>query len=238
MNYYFQVNLGDILKQNCLNMLNPEMCALLRNFQENNCHCYVKNSFRQFTPKLYWTEGVRDISTNFKCDEFLFMTNKSMMQGTSKRVCLVHLPTLFKALSCCEAFLQGLETRMSFNLCWWTKKEDVDVDTDFEWIKSIGDMLKRRIRRHYVNTWHDSIFLETDFVRRLFRLHEDFVIVLDDRTFQHEQLGLNLCLKERVRRQPDLGTLTSFTSYEPYIHYDRFFCIRTFLQSLTGTLFL
>ena len=29
----------------------------------------------------------------------------------------------------------------------WAKKEDVEHDTLSEWIKSIGDVLKRRIRR-------------------------------------------------------------------------------------------
>ena len=42
------------------------------------------------------------------------------------------------------------------------KKEDVQVDTLSEWIKSIADVLKRRIRRlkHSVNTRHESIFCD------------------------------------------------------------------------------
>ena len=41
----------------------------------------------------------------------------------------------------------------------WTRKEDVEVDTLSEWIKSIANVLKRRIRRlkHSVNTRHESI---------------------------------------------------------------------------------
>ena len=59
------------------------------------------------------------------------------------------------------------------------KKEDVEVDTLSEWIKSIADVLKRRIRRpkHSVNTRHESIFSDHDVVRVLARLHENFVIV-------------------------------------------------------------
>ena len=60
----------------------------------------------------------------------------------------------------------------------WAKKEDVELDTLSEWIKSIGDVLKRRIRRlkHSVNTRHESIFSDPDVVSELSCLHESFVI--------------------------------------------------------------
>ena len=40
------------------------------------------------------------------------------------------------------------------------QKEDVEVATFLEWIKSIADVLKRSIRRlkHPVNTRHESIY--------------------------------------------------------------------------------
>ena len=46
----------------------------------------------------------------------------------------------------------------------WQKKEDVEVDTLSKWIKSIADVVKRRIRRleHSVNTRHESIFRDPD----------------------------------------------------------------------------
>ena len=49
----------------------------------------------------------------------------------------------------------------------WAKKEDVEVDTLSEWIKSIANVLKRRIWRlkHSVNTRHESIFSDPDVVR-------------------------------------------------------------------------
>ena len=55
----------------------------------------------------------------------------------------------------------------------WTKKENVEVDTLSEWIKSIANILKRRIRqlKHSVNTRHESIFSDPDVVRELSRLH-------------------------------------------------------------------
>ena len=48
-----------------------------------------------------------------------------------------------------------------------------------ERIKLISGVLKRKIRRlkHYVNTWHESIFSDPDFVRELSRLQENFAIV-------------------------------------------------------------
>ena len=65
----------------------------------------------------------------------------------------------------------------------WAKKEDVELDTLSEWIKSIGDVVKRRIRRlkHSVNTRYESIFRDPDVVHELSRLHENFVIVPADK---------------------------------------------------------
>ena len=90
----------------------------------------------------------------------------------------------------------------------WAKKEDVELDTLSEFIKSIGDVLKRRIRRlkHSVNTRHESIFGDPDVVSELSRLHENFVIVPADKASNNytfvckryyvdtliEELGLHL----------------------------------------------
>ena len=65
----------------------------------------------------------------------------------------------------------------------WAKKEDVELDTLSEWIKSIGDVVKRRIRRlkHSVNTRSECIFRDPDVVHELSRLHENFVIFPADK---------------------------------------------------------
>ena len=65
----------------------------------------------------------------------------------------------------------------------WAKKEDVEVDTLPEWVKSITRVLKRRIRRlkRSVNTRHESIFCDPEVVRELFLPHENFVIVPADK---------------------------------------------------------
>ena len=65
----------------------------------------------------------------------------------------------------------------------WAKKEDVELDTLSEWIKSVGEVVKRRIRRlkHSVNTRSESIFRDPDVIRELSRLHENFVIVPADK---------------------------------------------------------
>ena len=58
----------------------------------------------------------------------------------------------------------------------WAKREDVQLDTLSEWIKSIGHVLqcKRSIRRlkHTINTRHASILSDPDVVTELSRLHE------------------------------------------------------------------
>ena len=65
----------------------------------------------------------------------------------------------------------------------WAKKEDVEVDTLSEWVKSIADVLKRTIRRlkRSFNTRHEFIFCDPKVVRELSRLHENFVIVPADK---------------------------------------------------------
>ena len=89
----------------------------------------------------------------------------------------------------------------------WAKKEDVELDTLSEWIKSIGEVVKCRIRRlkHSVNTRSESIFRDPDVVRELSRLYENFVIVPADKASNNytfvckrhyvdiliEELGLN-----------------------------------------------
>ena len=107
----------------------------------------------------------------------------------------------------------------------WAKKE---LDTLFEWIKSTGDVLKRRIRRlkHSVNTRHESIFSDPDVVTELFRLHENFVIVPADKasnnyTFVCKRYYVDILIEE-------LGL-------KPYIQSYRFFCIRGFRQPLIGS---
>ena len=65
----------------------------------------------------------------------------------------------------------------------WAKKEDVKVDTLYEWIKSIGDELQHIIRRlkYSVNIRHVFIFSDADVVTELSHLHENFVIVSADK---------------------------------------------------------
>ena len=75
-------------------------------------------------------------------------------------------------------------TLVHITYAWqWAKKEDVELDTLSEWIKSIGEVVKRRIRRlkHSVNTRSESIFRDPDVVLELSRLHENFVIVPADK---------------------------------------------------------
>ena len=65
----------------------------------------------------------------------------------------------------------------------WAKKEDVELEPLSEWNKSIGNVLKRRIRRlkHSVSTRNESILSDPDVVKELSRLHENFVIVSADK---------------------------------------------------------
>ena len=85
----------------------------------------------------------------------------------------------------------------------WAKKEDVEHDTLSEWIKSIGEVVKRRIRRlkHFVNTRYESIFRDPDVVRELSRPQENSVIVPADKassnyTFVCKRHCVDILIKE------------------------------------------
>ena len=99
----------------------------------------------------------------------------------------------------------------------WAKKEDFEVDTLSEWIKSIANVLKRRIRRlkHSVKTRHGSIFSDPDVVRELSRLHENFVIVPADKesnnyTFVCKDITSASC-QRNLDLTHSLGTLHSIS---------------------------
>ena len=85
----------------------------------------------------------------------------------------------------------------------WAKKEDVGLDILSKWIKSIGDVVKRRIRRlkHSVNTRSESIYRDPDVGHELSRLHENFVIVPADNasnkyTFVCKKYYVHILIKE------------------------------------------
>ena len=88
----------------------------------------------------------------------------------------------------------------------WTKKEDVEVDTLSEWVKSIADVLKHRIQRlkGSVNTRHESIFCDPEVVRELSSLHENVCHSSCRLSF----LQLHICLQEVLRQHLDRGTWT------------------------------
>ena len=118
----------------------------------------------------------------------------------------------------------------------WAKKEDVEVDTLSELVKSIADLLKRRIRRlkRSVNIRHESIFCDPEVVRELSRLHENFVIVPADKASNNY---IFVCKKYYVSIViEELGLI--LVSWEPYIQSYKFFCIRSAGQPQIGSHFL
>ena len=102
----------------------------------------------------------------------------------------------------------------------WAKKEDVELDILSEWIKSIDEVVKRRIRQleHSVNTRSESIFRDPDVAREHSRLRENFVIVPADKASNNytfdckrhyvdiliEQLGLNSLLGNPTYKLTDI----------------------------------
>ena len=117
----------------------------------------------------------------------------------------------------------------------WVKKEDVEVDTLSEWIKSIAGVLKRRIQqlKHSVNTGHESILSDPDVVRELSRLHENFVIVTADKAFSNYTFVCKRHYVSILSRNLDLthslGSLHTIS---------RIFCIRSARQQQIGPYFI
>ena len=123
----------------------------------------------------------------------------------------------------------------------WVKKEDFEVDTLSEWIKSIADVLKRRIQRlkHSVNTRHECIFSDPDVVRKLSRLHENFVIVPADKASNNYTFVCKRHYISILSEELGLNSLPGkLTPWEPYIKSHGFFCIRSAGQLQIGPHFI
>ena len=118
----------------------------------------------------------------------------------------------------------------------WAKREDLEVDTLPECIKSIADVLKRRIRRlkHSVNTTNESIFSDSDVVRELSRLHENFIIVPTDKASNNYTF---VCKRHYVNILSEELGLNSLP-WNPTYNLTDFVCIRNAGQSLIGPHFI
>lgn len=65
----------------------------------------------------------------------------------------------------------------------WAKHEKEDIDSLSEWIKSIRCMLKSRIQRskRSMKTIYSPIFKYLDVLKRIDRIHDQFVLVTADK---------------------------------------------------------
>jgi hypothetical protein len=66
----------------------------------------------------------------------------------------------------------------------WAKRENEELDTLSEWVKSIRGMLNSRIRniKTKVRTIYPSSFSKPEVINELERLHEEFVLISADKT--------------------------------------------------------
>ena len=65
----------------------------------------------------------------------------------------------------------------------WAKKEDVEVDTLSEWVKSVISLLNRRVSvlSRTMSRRHESVFDDPDVAAELAEIHEKFVVVPTDK---------------------------------------------------------
>ena len=61
----------------------------------------------------------------------------------------------------------------------WAKKEDVEVDTLCEWVKSVMSLVNRRVSvlSRTMSRRHESVFDDQDVAAELAEIHEKFVVV-------------------------------------------------------------
>ena len=61
----------------------------------------------------------------------------------------------------------------------WAKKEDVEVDTLSEWVKSVMSLVNRRVSvlSRTMSRRHESVFVDQDVAAELAEIHEKFVVV-------------------------------------------------------------
>ena len=74
---------------------------------------------------------------------------------------------------------------MYFTFFWrvWAKKEDVEVDTLSEWVKSVMSLVNRRVSviNRTMTRWHESVFDAPDVVAESAEIHEKFEVVPPDK---------------------------------------------------------
>ena len=66
----------------------------------------------------------------------------------------------------------------------WAKKEDVEVDTLSEWVKSVMSLVNRRVSvlSRTISRRHESVFDDQDVAAELAEIREKFVVVPADKT--------------------------------------------------------
>ena len=69
----------------------------------------------------------------------------------------------------------------------WTKKEDVEVDTLSEWVKSVMSLVNRcvSVLSRTMSRRHESVFVDPDIAAELVEIHEKFVVVPADKAFNN-----------------------------------------------------
>ena len=64
----------------------------------------------------------------------------------------------------------------------WAKKEDVEVDTLSEWVKSVMSLVNRcvSVLSRTISRRHESVFGDPDVAAELAEIHEKYVVVPTD----------------------------------------------------------
>lgn len=173
-------------------------CLDLSDFSENPQHCACSSSEFKYDPCDHVVTGDLSIVRNKKLRDLLrkgpkYREPRSFTWHKNFNI----------IMNSCEEYARR-----------WAKREEVELDTLSEWIKSIRRLLKRRIHKlkPSVRTRFESVFRDPDVAKELSLLHENYVIVPADKAsnnwvFVCKSHYVN-CLKEEIGFNSSPGNQT------------------------------
>ena len=92
----------------------------------------------------------------------------------------------------------------------WAKNEDVEVDTQSEWVKSVMSLVNRRVSilSRTMSRRHESVFVDPDVAAELAEIHEKFVAVPADKASNNIVFVCKTHYLNCLMEEPGMSTMT------------------------------
>ena len=97
----------------------------------------------------------------------------------------------------------------------WAKKEDVEVDTLSEWVKSVMSLVNRRVSvlSRAMSLRHESVFDDPDVAAELAEIHENFVVVPADKAPNNTLFACKTQYINCLMEELGMSTMTGNPTY-------------------------